>query len=90
MDILVLILTVPFVFGVIMFFMPLQFKLLQNLHIFLSVIVSSLLLSAVGKVVNEEALSTFHHYIFLDALGAIFLSLIAIRAYWSMFMRQPI
>ena len=78
MDILVLILTVPFVFGVIMFFMPLQFKLLQNLHIFLSVIVSSLLLSAVGKVVNEEALSTFHHYIFLDALGAIFLSLIAI------------
>jgi len=78
MDSLVLLLTVPFVFGVIMFFMPLQFKLLQNVHIFLSVIVSSFLLSAVGKVVNGESLSAFHNYIFLDALGAIFLSLIAI------------
>lgn len=78
MDILVLILTVPFVFGVIMFIMPLHFKLLQNLHIFLSVVVSTLLLSAVGKVVNGEELSIFHNYIFLDSLGAIFLSLIAI------------
>ena len=78
MDSLVLLLTVPFVCGVIMFFMPLQFKLLQNVHIFLSVIVSSFLLSAVGKVVNGESLSAFHNYIFLDALGAIFLSLIAI------------
>lgn len=78
MDILLLILTVPFVFGVIMFFMPLHFKLLQNLHIFFSVIVSTVLLSAVGKVVNGEELSIFHNYIFLDSLGAIFLSLIAI------------
>jgi len=78
MDSLVLLLTVPFVCGVIMFFMPLQFKLLQNVHIFLSVMVSSFLLSAVGKVVNGESLSSFHNYIFLDALGAIFLSLIAI------------
>ena len=78
MDILLLILTVPFVFGVLMFFMPLQFKLLQNLHIVLSVIVSTVLLNAVGRVVNGETLSTFHNYIFLDPLGAIFLSLIAI------------
>lgn len=78
MDILLLILTVPFVFGVIMFFMPLRFKLLQNLHIGLSVIVATLLLNAVGKVVNGEELFLFHNYIFLDSLGAIFLSLIAI------------
>lgn len=78
MDILLLILIVPFVFGVIMFFMPLHFKFLQNLHIVLSVVVSAILLNAVGKVVNGEALSTFHNYIFLDSLGAIFLSLIAI------------
>lgn len=78
MDILLLILIVPFVFGLIMFFMPLQFKLLQNFHIFLNVIVSSILLNAVGKVVNQETLSTFHNYLFLDSLGAIFLSLIAI------------
>lgn len=78
MDILLLILTVPFVFGVLMFFMPLHFKLLQNLHIAFSMVMSAILLSAVGKVVNAETLSTFHNYIFLDSLGAIFLSLIAI------------
>ncbi|MBN1840429.1 MAG: hydrogenase 4 subunit F [Campylobacterales bacterium] len=78
MDSLVLILIVPFVFGAIMFMMPLQFKVLQNTHILLSVIVSAILLSAVGKVVEGNELSFFHHYLFLDSLGAIFLSLIAI------------
>ncbi|MDD3343206.1 MAG: hydrogenase 4 subunit F [Sulfurospirillaceae bacterium] len=78
MDILLLILTVPFAFGVFMFLMPLHFKFLQKLHIVLSVIVSVILLNAVGKVVHGEELSMFHNYIFLDSLGAIFLSLIAI------------
>ena len=78
MDILLLILIVPFVFGAIMFFMPLHFKLLQNLHILMSLAVSVLLLSAVGKVVDGAELFAFHNYIFLDSLGAIFLSLIAI------------
>lgn len=78
MDILSLILIVPFVFGVIMFLMPLNFKLLKNIHIILSIIVSVILLSGVGKVVDGVDLSLFHQYIFLDSLGAIFLSLIAI------------
>jgi len=78
MDILLLILIVPFVFGMIMFFMPLNFKLLQKMHIFLSVIVSLILLSAVSQVVNGAELFLFHNFIFLDSLGSIFLSLIAI------------
>ena len=78
MDILQLILIVPFVFGVVMFMMPLNFKLLQKLHIVLSIIVSSVLLFAVNKVVHGTELSIFHNFIFLDSLGAIFLSLIAI------------
>jgi hydrogenase-4 component F len=78
MDILILILIVPFVLGIVMFFMPLHFKLLQNLHIVFSFVVSSLLLMAVGKVVNGNELFAFEHFFFLDALGAIFLSLIAI------------
>ena len=78
MDILVLMLIAPFVCGIIMFFMPLQFKLLQNLHIGLSFLVSSLFLMAVGKVVNGNELEAFEHFLFLDSLGAIFLSLIAI------------
>lgn len=78
MDILLLILTVPLVCGVLMFMMPLHFKLLQKLHIMFSMIVSSILLFAVNQVVNGTELSLFHNFIFLDSLGAIFLSLIAI------------
>jgi len=78
MNILLLILIVPFVFGIIIFLMPLNFKLLKNLHIFLSLIVSLILLNGVGKVVDGNILSIFHEFIFLDSLGAIFLSLIAI------------
>ena len=78
MNILLLTFFIPFIFGIVMFFMPLHFKLLKNLHIVLSVIVSFILLYAVKMVVSGDTLSTFHNFIFLDALGAIFLSLIAI------------
>jgi hydrogenase-4 component F len=78
MNTLLLILTIPFIFGVIMFLMPLQYNVLKKSHIFLNLIVSGVLLNAVGKVVHEEELSLFNHFFFLDSLGAIFLSLIAI------------
>ena len=78
MNILSLILIIPFVCGVFMFVMPLNFKLLQKLHIILSIAVSSVLLTAVNQVVHGAQLSVFHNNIFLDSLGAIFLSLIAI------------
>lgn len=81
MDNLILILTVPFAFGIIMFFAPLNFKLLQTLHVTLSAVVSAVLLMGVGKVVGGSTLSTFNHFLFLDALGAIFLSLIAITGF---------
>lgn len=78
MNILELILIVPFVLGAVMFFMPLHFKFLQTLHILFSLSISALLLRAVSAVVDQESLSAFHDFIFLDSLGAIFLSLIAI------------
>lgn len=81
MDNLILILTVPFAFGIIMFFAPLNFKLLQTLHVTLSAVVSAVLLMGVGKVVGGSTLSAFEHFLFLDALGAIFLSLIAITGF---------
>jgi hydrogenase-4 component F len=81
MDNLILILTVPFAFGIIMFFAPLNFKLLQTLHVTLSAVVSAVLLMGVGKVVSGSTLSAFNHFLFLDALGAIFLSLIAITGF---------
>jgi hydrogenase-4 component F len=78
MDILSLVLIVPFVFGIIMFLMPLQFNLLKNAHIFFNLVVSGVLLSAVSNVVKGTELSLFDKFFFLDSLGAIFLSLIAI------------
>ena len=81
MDNLILILTVPFAFGIIMFFAPLNFKLLQILYVTLSAVVSAVLLMGVGKVVGGSTLSAFNHFLFLDALGAIFLSLIAITGF---------
>jgi hydrogenase-4 component F len=78
MDILSLVLIVPFVCGIIMFLMPLQFNVLKNAHIFFNLIVSGVLLSAVSNVVKGTELSLFDKFFFLDSLGAIFLSLIAI------------
>lgn len=78
MDILLLVLIVPFVCGILMFLMPLQFNLLKSTHIVLNFVVSGILLSAVSNVVNGVQLSLYDQFFFLDSLGAIFLSLIAI------------
>ena len=78
MSILTLILIIPFVCGVVMFFMPLNFKLLQKTHMVLSGVVSALLLAGVSKVINSGAFYEYNQFFFLDSLGAIFLSLVAI------------
>lgn len=78
METLSLILIVPLLCGALMFVMPVWFKFLSKLHILLSLVVSSILLLAVGEVVRGNELSAFDHFLFLDSLGAIFLSLIAI------------
>jgi hydrogenase-4 component F len=78
MDSLLLVLVVPFVCGIFMFLMPRKFNLLKNAHIVLNLLVSGVLLSAVSKVVNGVELSLYDKFFFLDSLGAIFLSLIAI------------
>lgn len=81
MSILTLILIIPFVCGVVMFFMPLNFKLLQKTHMVLSGVVSALLLAGVSKVINSGAFYEYNQFFFLDSLGAIFLSLIAITGF---------
>ena len=75
---LILILIVPMVCSIIMFCMPQRFKVLQSVHIVLSFIVSFFLLMAISDVVKGKELFAFEHFLFLDAMGAIFLSLIAI------------
>lgn len=95
MNILVLILILPVIFGVTMFFSPLNFKVLQNLHIAFNTLISAFLLCAVGLVVKNGYISYFNEFLFLDSLGAIFLSLIAITGflvnlYMSSYMKWEI
>ncbi|ASM35712.1 hydrogenase-4 component F [Campylobacter sputorum subsp. bubulus] len=95
MNILVLILILPVIFGVTMFFSPLNFKVLQNLHIAFNTLISAFLLCAVGLVVKNDYISYFNEFLFLDSLGAIFLSLIAITGflvnlYMSSYMKWEI
>lgn len=78
MNSLTLILIVPIVCSLLMFCMPERFKALQSVHIVFSFVVSFFLLMAVNDVVNGNELFAFEHFLFLDAMGAIFLSLIAI------------
>lgn len=95
MNILVLILILPVIFGVTMFFSPLNFKVLQNLHIAFNTLISAFLLCAVGLIVKNGYISYFNEFLFLDSLGAIFLSLIAITGflvnlYMSSYMKWEI
>ncbi|ASM39094.1 MAG: proton-conducting transporter membrane subunit [Campylobacter sputorum] len=95
MNILFLILILPMIFGVTMFFSPLNFKVLQNLHIAFNTLISAFLLCAVGLVVKNGYISYFNEFLFLDSLGAIFLSLIAITGflvnlYMSSYMKWEI
>ncbi|WP_033916787.1 proton-conducting transporter membrane subunit [Campylobacter sputorum] len=95
MNILFLILILPMIFGVTMFFSPLNFRVLQNLHIAFNTLISAFLLCAVGLVVKNGYISYFKEFLFLDSLGAIFLSLIAITGflvnlYMSSYMKWEI
>ncbi|MBE7358585.1 hydrogenase 4 subunit F [Campylobacter sp. RM12327] len=95
MNILFLILILPMIFGVTMFFSPLNFRVLQNLHIAFNTLISAFLLCAVGLVVKNGYISYFNEFLFLDSLGAIFLSLIAITGflvnlYMSSYMKWEI
>lgn len=95
MNILVLVLVLPIFFGITMFFSPLNFRILQNLHIAFNALISGFLLYAVGLVVKDEYIYAFNEFLFLDSLGALFLAIIAItgflvNVYMSAFMRWEI
>lgn len=81
MSILVLILFLPIIFAITMFFSPLNFKVLQNLHIAFNALISIFLLCAVGIVLKNGTIYTLNEFLFLDSLGAVFLFLIAITGF---------
>ncbi len=81
MNSLYLILLVPLFSACIMFFMPKNFKYLNLLHVVLAFLTSATLLYNVCLVLENGTLYAYHDNLFLDSLGAIFITLIAITGF---------
>ncbi len=77
MNSLFLLVLVPILCSMVLFFVPLNLKILNKAHIFFSACISSAILYNVAKIVaKEETFFAFDKILFLDPLGAVFLTLI--------------
>ncbi|WP_333804028.1 hydrogenase 4 subunit F [Sulfurospirillum sp.] len=74
----ILLLAVPVLASLIIWFAPTQFKLLSTLHIIASMVSSAIAMYAVKHVMHGKVFFAFHDMLFIDALGGVFLSLIAV------------
>lgn len=77
-QLLTYLLIVPVLASLVIFLAPLNFKSMSTLHVIASIVTSCFGLLAVSNVVNGQTLFAFDQLIFLDALGGVFLSLIAV------------
>lgn len=73
-----LLLAVPVLASLIIWFAPTRFKLLSTLHVTASIVNAVLAMIAVMKVMNGKVFFAFHEMLFIDALGGVFLSLIGV------------
>lgn len=80
-DILILILVLPLIFSVTIFFSPLNFKVLLNLHVAFNAIISIFLIYAIRLVIKNDYIYAFKEFLFLDSLGAVFLLIISITGF---------
>ena len=74
----VLLLAIPVGASLLLWFSPNNFKSLSFLHIVASIISSCVALNAVMNVMHGETFFAYHDMLFMDALGGVFLSLIAV------------
>lgn len=77
-QLLTLLLAVPLLFSVIIWFSPTNFKSISTLHVVGSIVSTILAMVAVASVVNGEVLFAYNQTLFLDSLGGVFLSLIGV------------
>ena len=77
-SILILLLATPLISALVIFIMPINFKLNSSLHLLASAASSVVGLKAVYSVVNGETLFAYNKLLFLDSVGGVFLSLIAL------------
>ncbi|MFV0481522.1 MAG: proton-conducting transporter membrane subunit [Campylobacteraceae bacterium] len=79
--ILILLLIIPILFFVVITLLPKNFKALSTAHIIASITYSLTALYAVSNVVNGDAFYAFSDMIFLDSVGGVFLTIIAITGF---------
>jgi len=77
-QLLTLLLVVPIVSSIVLWFTPTNFKALSTVHIVASVASMLIAMKAVMSVVNGETLFAYDQMLFLDSLGGVFLSLIGV------------
>ncbi|MFT7003132.1 MAG: hydrogenase-4 component F [Sulfurimonas sp.] len=77
-QILTLLLIVPIVSSIAIWFTPANFKALSTMHILGSIASSITAIIGVMSVVNGETLFAYNQILFLDSLGGVFLALIGV------------
>lgn len=75
---IILLLAVPLVVSAIIWFAPNNFKTLSTLHVVGAIIEAAIGLEAVMSVVNGAVYYAVNKMLFIDAVGGVFLSLIAV------------
>lgn len=75
---LFLTLCLPFMAALILWFIPKNFGLLSTFHILGSLVTSAVALTAVSHVIEANTYYLFNKLFFLDSIGGVFLTLIAV------------
>lgn len=78
---LTLILILPLLGALVIFFTPKNFSVLSLLHIIVSAVTSIALLNSVCMVLKNGTFYSYDKFLFLDSLGAVFLVLIAVTGF---------
>lgn len=77
-QILILLMLIPLAVSVLMWILPTNYATLSFFHVIGSIATAVVGLMAVSSVVNGESYFIFNDMFFLDSLGAVFVSLIAV------------
>ncbi len=75
---LILILGLPLAGAAALWYVPTKYKQLTNIHAIISVISAFFQLATVSQVVHGGTYFSFGKFLFVDSVGAVFLSLIAV------------
>ena len=77
-QLLILLMLIPLVSSVVIWLCADNYKALSTLHIIASILTTIVGLIAVSNVINGTTYFLFNDMFFLDSLGAVFISLIAV------------